>query len=261
MQIESTPSIRFEFDRQASLIEELAARRREDIRRRAFEDIERDEARQDKVRKDEKDQKEDAEFLDHLRETELADSKRIAEFTAQLDRYDAMTVEALQENERAAAEVRERIRAALAGAVQLPDGRHVFKTEDGTAVFDEHGEAVSSDEIRPEDIEDSRPPAESYFADRSSQETLTKERQDLLAFQQRLDTARETIGKDELTNGDLDALKDDIDAAMPPGLRKAQENTAERTGPDTDPAALRRYAGPDTNAVSAGMFSAPKPGF
>jgi len=255
MQIPAAPSIRFEFD-QASLIEELAARKREETRRRAFEDMERDDARQEKERKDAKDREYDAEFHDLLR----ADSKRIAEFAAQLDRYDAMTVEALQENERAAAALRERIRAALDGAVQLPDGRHVFKTEDGTAVFDEHGAAVSPDEIRPEDIEDSRPTHESYQADLSSQETLAQEREDLLAFQQRLDTARDRIGEDGLTNGDLDALEDDIDAAMPPGLCKTQENAVGRAGPVTDPAAPPRIAGDDARAVSAGLSAAPRPG-
>ena len=57
MQIPAAPSIRAVFDEQASLIEELAARRREDIRRRAFEDMERDDARQEKVRQDERDRK------------------------------------------------------------------------------------------------------------------------------------------------------------------------------------------------------------
>jgi plasmid stabilization system protein ParE len=249
MQIPAAPSIRLEFD-QASLIEELAARRREDIRRRAFEDMDRDDVRQEKERKDEKDRDDHAAFLESLREAALADSKRIAEFTAQLDRYDAMTVEALQENERAAAEVRERIRAALDGAVQLPDGRHVFKTEDGTAVFDEHGEAVSPDEIRPEDIAESKWKFEAYWADRTSEETLAKQRQGLLALQERLDTAREKVGKGGLTNGDLDALENDIDAAMPPELRKAQENAPERAGTVTDPAGQRRYEGPDAGAVS-----------
>lgn len=248
MQIVATPSIRLVFDRHANPIEEPVSRKREETRRKAFEDLERQDARREKERKDEK---EDAEFLDLLQVAALATSEEIAEFTVKLDRYDALTVEALQENERASAEVRERIWAALAGAAQLPDNRHVFKTADGTEVFDERGAAVSSDEIRPEDIPDFKPRFESYWADRSSQDALAEERQDLLAFQDRLDTARETLGKDGLTGKELKALEKDIDAAMPPRLRNPLEAAPEHAGadPETGLAGQQSSAGNDASAA------------
>ena len=243
----TTPSIRRVFDREASLIEELDASRREEKRRIAFEELARDDRYREKERREEQDRQDYADLLAFLHEAELADRKRIDEFVAELDRYDALTIEALQDNDRMAAEVRERIRATLASAVQLPDGRHVFKTEDGHQVFDEHGAAVAAEEIRPEDIDDSRPRYGSYQADRAAQDALAKERQELLAFQERLDQARDKLGKDGLTNGELDALEKDIDAAMPANLRNRLNSEPEagrqampRDGCTPGPASVNR---------------------
>ena len=258
MQSLTTLSIRAVFDRHASPIGEPASHGREETRRKAFEDMERQDARREKERKD---GKEDAEFLDLFWMTALATGEELAAFAVKLDRYDALTVEALQENERASAAARERIEGALAGAIQLPDGRHVFKTVDGTKIFDERGAAVPPDEIRPDDIDDSRLRFEVYQADRSTYDALAEERRDLLALQDRLDTARETLGKDGLTKKELKALEDGIDAAMPSRLRKPLDHTPERAGPDpeTGLAAQRRYESNEAKAASAATSGAPTP--
>ena len=227
----TAPSIRLVFDREARLIEEEAFRRRDAARRRAFLDMEQEDDRRKAKREEQR--KDDAELVEFLAATTLATREETAAFMAKLDRYDALTVEALQENERASAEVRERIDAALAGAVRLPDGRRVFKTADGTKVFDEQGHAVSPDDIRPEEIPDSNRRFESYWTDRSSHHALAKEREDLLAYQNRLDTARETAGKKGLTEEELKALDKGIDDAIPPRLREEIENAAGHAGPDS----------------------------
>lgn len=260
MQIQATPSLRLVFDREARLIEELASRRREEARHNAFADMEWDETRRKKEREEQR--KHDAAWQDLMWAAMLASREEIADFTTKLDRYDAATVEALQENERASCVVRKRIDAALAGAVQLPDGRHVFKTADGTRVFDEHGKAVSSHDIRPEDIPDSRPPFESYQADRQSHDALAKEREELLAFQSRLDTTREKLDRKDLTREELKALDKDIDAAMPLQVRKEIENASGHAGPDPERGSSpqRNDPGDDVKTAPLAMAAAPSPG-
>lgn len=255
MQSPATPSTRLVFDLEARLIEELDSRRREEARRKAFWDSEEDD---DRKRKREEQRKDDAELLGFLWATALASGEEIAAFTAKLDRYDALTVEALQENERAFVEVRERIDAVLAGAVRLPDGRRVFKSADGLRVFDEQGEAVSPDDIRPEEIPDSNRRFESYWTDRSSRDVLAKEREDLLAYQSRLDAARETAGKKGLTEEELKALDKDIEAAMPPRLRKEIENDAGHAGPDPESASYQQRS--NAQAAPTAISAAPRPG-
>src|SRR5688572_6312748 len=87
----------------------------------------------------------------------LASDHRIEAFTVKLDALDAATVAALMQNEEALIAVRERIATMLLAAHVLPDGRRVFKTRDGTEVFDEFGTAVSAEEITPDQIADDKP--------------------------------------------------------------------------------------------------------
>ena len=260
MQIQATPSLRLVFDREARLIEELASRRREEARHSAFADMEWDETRRKKEREEQR--KHDAAWQDLMWTAMLASREEIADFTTKLDRYDAATVEALQENERASCEVRKRIDAALAGAVRLPDGRHVFKTADGTRVFDERGQAVSPEDISPEDLPDSARRFEAYWADRSSHDSLAKEREDLLAFQSRLDTAREKLDRKDLTREELKALDKDIEAAVPPRLRTEIENASAHAGPDPQGGSpsQRNDSRNDAKAAPLAMAAAPSPG-
>lgn len=79
----------------------------------------------------------------------IVSASEIAEFEVDLDRYDTATVAALQENEVQLAQVRERMDALLGQAYVLPDGRRVFKTEDGLRVFDESGKELDASTIDP----------------------------------------------------------------------------------------------------------------
>ncbi|MEL6933399.1 MAG: hypothetical protein AAFO17_09940 [Pseudomonadota bacterium] len=77
----------------------------------------------------------------------------------------AGTVEALISNQEALDAVKERIDVILMRAHALEDGRRVFKTEDGTQVFDQFGEEVGPEVIAPEDIDDSAPRWEDFKAE------------------------------------------------------------------------------------------------
>lgn len=177
----STLSVRFAFGRHAGLSEELASHLREENRRRAFEAARQDEVR--RRRKAEEKREDDESTMALIAMVALATDAAIAEFRAKLDRYDVAMIEALLENERELAAVRERLQRALDEAVWLPNGRRVFKTRDGTRVFDEHGEAVDLDEIRPEDISDTGMRFEDYWADRTRHQALSEEREELLTYQ------------------------------------------------------------------------------
>ncbi len=85
----------------------------------------------------------------------MATDTELADFNVTLDAYDAATVDALMENEEHLKAVRQELKILLDQAYVLPDGRRVFKTEDGTRVFDEQGVEVK--DIDPDAIEDWRP--------------------------------------------------------------------------------------------------------
>jgi len=98
-------------------------------------------------------------------EVVMATQTQIQTFEVKLDSYDAATVTALMENQELIDAVTDRIADILTRAYVMQDGRRVFKTEDGTQVFDEFGTEVSADELDRELIGDNRPTYEEYAAD------------------------------------------------------------------------------------------------
>ena len=109
--------------------------RRDDRRQEAFRREQRRLREQAEERREQAESR--AEDADLLVATAIATSEEIARVTAKLDRYDVATIEALQLNEEQLAAVQAEIDHLLLEAHVLPDGRRVFKTEDGTRVFDE----------------------------------------------------------------------------------------------------------------------------
>lgn len=87
----------------------------------------------------------------------MATPTQVEEFEIKLDSYDEAIVTALMENQELLDAVRNEITAMLSQAYVLEDGRRVFKTEDGTQVFDEFGTEVQADEVDPLQIDDSLP--------------------------------------------------------------------------------------------------------
>lgn len=148
----------------------------------------------------------------------LASETDIANFTVKLDRYDTATVEALQANEEALVRVREELRVMRDKAFVLPDGRKVFKTEDGTRIFDESGAEVK--DFDPGAIEDWRPRWEPFKSGRDEEDALTNERQRLHAYQTELDEARDRAGEDGLTKGELEDLGRRLDEDMPEAVKR-----------------------------------------
>lgn len=156
-------------------------------------------------------------------------------FRVELDRYDTATVAALQLNGEALDAVQERMEKLLAKAYVLPDGRRIFKTEDGTRVFDEFGAELGRDEIDPAMIEDARPSWETYKPELDEKNRLLAERREILAYQEKLDNARERLDSGEMTQGEYERLRDDLKVGMPEAVQ-AQIDGIERQ-PDQSPTA------------------------
>lgn len=148
----------------------------------------------------------------------------------ELDGLDTATVEALIANGAAQEKLKAEIRVLLDRAYVLPDGRRVFKTVDGTRIFDEHGTEVI--DFDPNEIEDERPRWERMRDLQAADAALTAERAELLAYQDRLDTARARLDAGEITKDELDTLMKGLREDMPEAVRV---HLADGPAPDGAP--------------------------
>lgn len=156
------------------------------------------------------------------------------EFRVELDTYDTATVQALQLNDVELSRVQDRLEKLFAKAHVLPDGRRVFKTEDGTRVFDEHGQELRTEEIAPDEIADERPRWETAEAEIDKLEALKQERADILDYQQKLDAARERLDAGDMTKDEFEQLRKDLKAEMPDAVREVLPEQAKDPAPQND---------------------------
>jgi hypothetical protein len=193
-------------------MENASAKRREaravEAMDRAFED------RKNKDRREEEDRR----YFETL--MVLASEQQVAAFHDRLERYDTAVVQALMDNERALDDAGKRRDELEAAAYRLPDGRMVFKTEDGMRVLDQNGAELSRDTIDPESIPDANTRWEPFKAIVDTRLKLLQERQELHAFQEKVDSARDTIDKGGVTAKDLDDLGAALQRDMPDSVRQ-----------------------------------------
>lgn len=149
----------------------------------------------------------------------LATAERLADFSIRLDDLDTALVSALMHNGEGLDHAHAQIEAMLDRADKLPDGRRIFKTEDGTRVFDEHGAELPSDVIDLHAVDDHCPHWEPFRALKENEAKLQVERRELLDYQNKLDQARARLDKGGVTNKELDALDADLKSTMPPSFR------------------------------------------
>ena len=195
---------RLEFAKRAEL-------KRDDERRIA------EQIKKDKQEKGEGRDKRDGEEFELLA---MATDIQIEAFTVRLDAYDAATTEALLENEEARAALRRQMEEILGKAYVLPDGRRVFKTEDGLRVFDESGQELSAKEIDPDVISRDRPTWETYRSYVDQNEALTQEHSDLIAYQARLDTVHERLDAGDITADELKSMDAQLRAELPDSVNE-----------------------------------------
>ncbi|MBX3568392.1 MAG: hypothetical protein KF914_10060 [Rhizobiaceae bacterium] len=155
-------------------------------------------------------------------------------FRVELDTHDAATVEALQINDAQLVQARARLEKLFAKAHVLPDGRRVFKTEDGTRVFDENGQELRSEQIDPGEIGDERPRWEAAKTVIEENKALEKERADILDYQQKLDEARKRLDAGDMTKGEFDQLRKELKAEMPDAVREVLPEHAKEPAVQAD---------------------------
>lgn len=214
----------------AQTFTETERRHRVEADRRRRQDVLRNRQQQEK-REENEDRAEEAvtAFAQAVVVSTPAPPERIAEFEVTLTAYDIAVVKALMANDERMAALQSDISAMLSQAFTLDDGRRVFKTEDGTQVFDEHGEEVPADIFDPDAIPDDTPTWEVFSELKEIEEALTAERESILEYQAKLDDARSEIADGEIPVEELDALEADLADSMPPAVAVYVEGN---TGPE-----------------------------
>ena len=180
-----------------------------------------------KEQKELKQEQAEEEFFDFATSVILADQVEVEAFRADLDTYDALTIEAIMENREILEKLYLQRDVALDNAHQLEDGTHVFKSEDGVRVFDKEGNQLAPDIINPDLIDDRRTTHEEWqgIIDQIKKHEVIDQR--LLDYQEKLDAARDRLDDGELTQEEFDELKEGIEKDMPIEVR--------RKLPDYDP--------------------------
>lgn len=162
----------------------------------------------------------------------IVTEREIREFRFAITRYDAVTVEALLENETALELILKQKEEMLARAYVLPDGRRVFKSEDGIRVFDEHGIELDASDVDPDLIGARHPSWEAYRPILEESMRLAEERRALLAYQAKLDEARERLDAGDLTREEFDRLRGDMVTDMPEAVRNRIPELAGEQQPE-----------------------------
>lgn len=144
----------------------------------------------------------------------LASQEQVAAFNARLDSYEARIVEELLANEERLAELRRQRDELLNQAFVLPDGRRVFKSEDGQRVFDECGTELAPDDVDPHQIPDGLPTSEAFLRGVEADQSLMERNAALQDGLDRIADAREHGNEDGVSAEALDAIMGDLDAAM-----------------------------------------------
>lgn len=203
--------------------------RREDERR-----FDQQKLKEESDKKKEREREAEQESLLDTALVAMATDTEFAAFNVELDAYDAATVEALMENEERLDAVRQELKILLDQAYVLPDGRRVFKTEDGSRVFDEHGVEVK--DIDPDAIEDWRPHWEKYQNPFEREADLAKQREDILEFQKVTDEARAEAKKAGENGGmsaeRLEELRRKLADEAPDAVKVKMDKDAPERGVD-----------------------------
>lgn len=172
-------------------------------------------ARQDRQKQEDLADKSEGDTTALAVEVIIATEQQIRDFETKLDRYDETTVAALMENQKQLDAVNARIEDMLSRAYVMEDGRRVFKTRDGTKVFDEHDQFVSRDELDYDLIGPDLPIAEDFKQEKFSRKHFEARKEKLLEFQEEVDNAREEVSKNGTTQDNLEELEADLMKDVP----------------------------------------------
>ncbi|MEL6477325.1 MAG: hypothetical protein AAFR17_08345 [Pseudomonadota bacterium] len=147
-------------------------------------------------------------------------------YSRRLDRLRAQNTEALMRNGEALDLARRDLSDLLDRAYVHDDGRKLFRSADGTQVFDEAGNDATAD-VDPDLIAPHHPTFDEFQGKKLSVQKLEEEQEQLFEAQRRLDKAEEDLSDGTLDADELDALEAEFGAglddlgASPPDLTKS----------------------------------------
>lgn len=214
---------------------------------RKLRDWLREQRRQQKIQRQEDAEQAEAELLTIGQAAIEATFEEIAAFDAKLTKYEALTIEEinfLRDRLDALMEERQRL---LDNAHVLADGTRVFKTEDGTKVFDQHGNEIGRDVVDPAEIGNDKPSWETW---KSVNEEISATDNQLNAahdFQSKLDDIRERFDRGDITKDELKELESELEKSVPLSLRTRE---VELQLDDARPEAKPEFAAAAQNKVN-----------
>ena len=205
--------------------------------RRIAQHLERQRARQ----QERDDQQEDLNrFVDQV--VGMVIDAQQAQIKARLDTLAEANTKALLRNSEEMEAAQERLKEILTHALVLPDGRRVFRTEDGTRVIDEHGQEVLPEIVDPASIGDERPTWEEFERESQNLDRLEAERERLLEQQEQIDQAREDFDEGNLSAAELDALEADLGPPAPSAPAQGEPPAQQPTPPSVHTGWLACYS-------------------
>ena len=177
-------------------------------------------SKHEQVRRDDIADKQEQGMLSLAADVIMATEIQIEKFKVKLDAYDEATVKALMENSKALDLVNAQLEEMLERAYVMEDGRRVFRTEDGTQVFDEFGKEVTRDNLEFDRITPDMPTWEAFSEGVEHLDKLETERGQILEFQEKVDAARERVADGKITKDELDDLGSELSDATPASVKK-----------------------------------------
>lgn len=143
---------------------------------------------------------------------------------------------ALAEIDELLAENAREQQAMVDAAAKMDDGSAIFLTEDGTAIYTEHGNRLGDDQTQ-DILTDHRPELEAgpsweqFDASGRRQAELAAERAEILRLDQERAALRDRVEAGELSQDELEQLEADYESRVPERLRQHRDEVrAERTG-------------------------------
>lgn len=172
-------------------------------------------SRQDRQKREELADKLDDDTTALAVEVVIATKQQIRDFEIKLEQYETATVTALMENQKQLDVVNTQIKEMLNQAYVMEDGRRVFKTEDGTQVFDEKGKSVSRNELNYNVIGLEHTTWESYKGANDLRDQLEAQKEKILDFQETLDETRERVSEGDIFVEELEEMDAELLDLMP----------------------------------------------
>lgn len=197
MHAEQMESYRRAFEKAAAKkLEEVAARDRDRDRRKDRDAVDNDDT------------------IVELAVFALASQEQLVAFDNRLDAYEAKIIAEMLRNDERLAEIRRQRAEMIEQAYVGPDGRRMFKSEDGLRVFDEFGSEISPDEVDPKLIPDGLVAAEVVLANYAEDGQLIERNGVLAEGLEKTALAKERAHQPGTTSEDLDAILGDVEGDM-----------------------------------------------